>query len=191
MGAILLETQKSTALVLAGGGIDSTVCMYHMNSAGIPFRALHINYGQQAGQLEWESVQAVAAKLNSTAIQLRLVTSQEYDPGEVPGRNAAFVFLALMHLLPTETLICLGIHAGTPFFDCTKQFFNLTGQLVAEQTDSRVRLTAPLLEFSKPDIVRFAREVGIPLELTYSCQRGLKGGCGECHSCKDRRALGC
>lgn len=185
------EQLNSQVLVLAGGGIDSTVCMYRMKDSGTAFRALHVDYGQQSCQPEWESVKAVAAQLDSAATQIRLVTPHQFKPGEVQGRNAAFVFLALMHLLPTESLICLGIHAGTPFFDCSTQFFNLTAQLVAEQTDSCVRLIAPLLELSKSEIVGFARSLGIPLDITYSCQLGLKGGCGKCHSCKDRRILGC
>jgi 7-cyano-7-deazaguanine synthase len=181
----------SSVLVLAGGGIDSTLCMYQLHASGTPFRALHIAYGQNASGMEWRSVQSIAAQLGRPALQLQISSHHSFHPGEVQGRNAAFVFLALMHTVPTEKLICIGIHDGTPFFDCSTYFFDATSKLVAEHTDSRVRLIAPLLDLTKPEIVELARKAAIPLDLTYSCQSGVNGGCGACHSCKDREALGC
>lgn len=181
----------SRAVVLAGGGIDSTLCMHLLRKDGISFRALHIDFGQPPADLEWAAVQRVASGLHASVDQVRVSGRTKFEPGEVRGRNAAFVFLALMHLRPSERLICLGIHSGTPFYDCSTSFFDAASKLVAEHTDSRVGLIAPLREFTKPEIVGYARSIGIHLEHTYSCQRGVPGGCGECHSCKDREALGC
>lgn len=181
----------SRAVVLAGGGIDSTLCMHLLRKDGISFRALHVDFGQPAASLEWAAVQWVASGLGVNADQLRVSGSNKFKPGEVRGRNAAFVFLALMHLHPDERLICLGIHAGTPFYDCSTSFFDATSKLVVEHTDAQVGLIAPLRELTKPEIVGYARSIGMHLGQTYSCQRGTPGGCGDCHSCKDREALRC
>lgn len=182
---------RSPVLLLAGGGIDSTLCMHHLCEAQLQFRALHIDYGQQASRLEWEAVKATSKHFGGIAAQLKIESSQAFSPGEVIGRNAAFIFLALMHLTPLEKLICIGIHAGTPFYDCSRSFFESAERLVAENSDSRVRLIAPLIDYTKPEIVGLLRFTGLDLRLTYSCQRGVEGGCGACHSCLDRRSLGC
>jgi 7-cyano-7-deazaguanine synthase len=191
LGKGLMTTDDSRAVVLASGGIDSTLCMHLLREDGISFRALHIDFGQPASALEWAAVQRVMKRLDAASSQVQVRSATQFEPGEVRGRNAAFVFLALMHLRPTERLVCLGIHAGTPFFDCSRAFFDATAKLVAEHTDSKVALIAPLRDHTKPEIVAFARSLDIPLEETYSCQRGIPSGCGECHSCKDREALGC
>jgi 7-cyano-7-deazaguanine synthase len=191
-GTVLdLQKKDPVALVLAGGGIDSTVCMRILSDTGEPFRALHIDFGQRSRELEWQAVQSIAQHFGGASVQLRIEEPLVRTQVEILGRNAAFIFLALMHLLPTERLIYIGIHAGTPFYDCSRHFFDLCSRLVAEQTDSRVRLVAPLLEFTKPEIVSIARKASIPLHQTYSCQNGVPYGCGTCHSCKDREALGC
>lgn len=190
MGGSLGGT-NSPVLLLAGGGIDSTLCMHRIHEANLPFRSLHIDYGQQASGHEWKAVKNASALFGGDAVQIKISSEKIFHPGEVSGRNAAFIFLALMHLNPEERLICLGIHAGTPFFDCSKRFFGSSAQLVAEHTDSRVRLIAPLLDYTKPEIVSLYRGAGIPLDITYSCQQGIDDGCGLCHSCLDRRKLGC
>lgn len=181
----------TTAVVLAGGGIDSTFCMYQLNRAGIRCRAIHVDYGQPSSLYEWKAVQGAAGHLRIPADQLKLIGQLDFHSGEIPGRNAALVFIGHMHMRPTERLLCIGIHAGTPFADCSAPFFRAISKLVAEQTDSRVRLIAPLLSLTKPEVVEQAKALGVRLSETYSCQWGIPQGCGKCHSCKDRKALGC
>lgn len=180
-----------TVGVLAGGGIDSTLCMYQLRDQGLRARAIHVDYGQPASAHEWQAVQKIARRLAFSAEQLTLSGPFQFSIGEIQGRNAALIFMALMHLRPTERLLCIGIHAGTPFVDCSESFFTGIATAVAEQTDSRVRLVAPLLLLTKPEVVELARRHAVQLYETYSCQRGVEGGCGDCHSCKDRKALGC
>jgi 7-cyano-7-deazaguanine synthase len=47
------------------------------------------------------------------------------------------------------------------------------------------KFTAPLIEFSKAEIIRKAVEFGIDLSLTHSCYDPTPEGlaCGECDSC--------
>lgn len=53
-----------------------------------------------------------------------------------------------------------------------------------------VRVEAPLLDFTVEDFVRTARQMDVPLELTWSCQGAGKTPCGLCSGCATRdRAL--
>jgi 7-cyano-7-deazaguanine synthase len=49
---------------------------------------------------------------------------------------------------------------------------------------------APFLEFSKRDIFDYCLDNGVPVGLTFSCERGSDRPCRQCASCKDRMALG-
>jgi 7-cyano-7-deazaguanine synthase len=188
---VLRDAKGAGVLVLAGGGIDSTVCMHQLRAAKRPLRAFHVDYGQPAHTQEWRAVQKQAKVLDIAATQIVLRSDHHFRPGEVVGRNAALIYLALMHLLPRERFICIGIHAGTPFADCSFAFFQGVSTSVAELTDSRVRLIAPLLELTKPEIFKLLQIDRLSITDTYSCQRGRIKPCGRCASCRDRKALEC
>lgn len=187
----MLSRDRTGVLVLAGGGIDSTVCIYQLTRDGYRVRALHIDYGQRASVPEWQSVERTARILGVEPGRIK-VTPAIHRPGpEVVGRNAALISVALLHARPSERLICVGVHAGTPFFDCSVGFIRTIACLVAEQTDSQIRLIAPLVSLTKPEVIARARALQIPLGETYSCQEGTVPACGKCHSCLDREAIGC
>jgi 7-cyano-7-deazaguanine synthase len=45
----------------------------------------------------------------------------------------------------------------------------------------------PFLEKTKVDVVKMAAELGVPLELTWSCYYDRNEQCGKCESCLERR----
>jgi 7-cyano-7-deazaguanine synthase len=189
--ALMAGRDRPDVLVLAGGGIDSTLCIYQLFREGYRVRALHIDYGQRASSREWESVERTAKTLGLEACQIKVSPVSNLDGPEIVGRNSALICIALLHARSSEGLICVGVHSGTPFFDCSAGFIETISRLVAEQTDSRVRLIAPLVTLTKPEIVARARAFEVPILNTYSCQQGVLPPCGHCHGCLDREALGC
>jgi 7-cyano-7-deazaguanine synthase len=82
----------------------------------------------------------------------------------------------------------MGLHAGTAYIDCTPEFVETMRRSLELNTGGEVTLSAPFLTYSKADIFLLAREMSVPVNLTYSCERG-GGPCGECLSCKDRECL--
>jgi len=187
---ILVDEERAPVLLLAGGGIDSTACAELLAADGFAVRAVHIDYGQPAASDEWNAVRGIAEYFRLEHRQVRVQSDSKFRGGLVEGRNALFVFLGLVNRRVDEHLICLGIHAGTPFVDCGAPFINQLNELMLLSTDGKVRLITPLLELSKAEVVRHCRERGIPLKKTYSCQKGGRP-CEECLSCLDRRALQC
>ncbi|CAN5514240.1 7-cyano-7-deazaguanine synthase QueC [soil metagenome] len=114
----------------------------------------------------------------------------------VPARNTIFLSYALGF---AEVLGCddifIGVNAvdysGYP--DCRPEFIAAFEQLATVATKAgveggRTRIHAPLLTFSKADIVRRGSELEVDFSLTHSCYAPTNGGaaCGRCESCRLR-----
>jgi len=115
----------------------------------------------------------------------------------VPARNTIFLAHALAW---AETIpaghIFIGANAidysGYP--DCRPEFIALFEMLANVATKAgvegaRVQIHAPLIKFSKAEIVRKAVELDVDLSLTHSCYDPLPDGraCGKCDSCQLRQ----
>ena len=183
------QKKQPSAVVLASGGIDSTACIHMLQTRGLSVSALFIDFGQAASLQERFAVRRICKRFGVRLDQISVNSSRRYGPGELVGRNAFLIFSALMFARPTRGLIALGIHAGTPYYDCTEAFFRSISTLVEDHSNSQNQLLAPFLSWSKAEIVTYCRDEDVPLELTYSCERGAARPCGRCLSCRDRKAL--
>jgi 7-cyano-7-deazaguanine synthase len=150
---------------------------------------LYIDYGQKASKPETEAVGGLASYFKVPLTFISFDAGRSFAAGEIRGRNAFFVFAALLCNIGNQGLIVAGIHAGTPYFDCSEEFVEQTDRLVQAHTDGRYKFLAPLASWSKKDIFTYAIREELPLNLTYSCEAGEIPPCGMCLSCQDRRAL--
>lgn len=119
----------------------------------------------------------------------------------VPARNTVFLAIALglAEVVGAERLV-IGANAidysGYP--DCRGPFLRAfeavanQGTAAAVEGRTQFRIDAPLLELTKPQIVRLGAELGAPMHLTHSCYDPVLRGddvraCGSCDSCHFRR----
>jgi 7-cyano-7-deazaguanine synthase len=172
------------------GGMDSTA-LCHLLAQSYAVSPIFIDYGQPAVTAERLAAHRVAAAFQLPLRELRFTGDIAFGSGEIRGRNLFLLSAALMSLPEDHNLIALGIHAGTSYYDCSEAFIERIDQLIAEYTDRKVSVLAPFLNWLKPDIYSYSKTNSLPISLTYSCESGEEGGCGECNSCLDRRALGC
>ena len=112
-----------------------------------------------------------------------------FSPGEILGRNAFLIFAAVLVSRLKPQIIALGIHEGSSYYDCSEGFLGDIQTLVNGYTAGRIRIAAPFLKWDKPTIWEFCKMIGVPVDSTYSCERGGVPPCGSCLSCKDRGAL--
>jgi 7-cyano-7-deazaguanine synthase len=111
----------------------------------------------------------------------------------VPARNTIFLSYALaLAEVISSTDIFIGVNAidcsGYP--DCRPEFIAAFEALANLGTKAGVqgahfRIHAPLIKFSKAEIIRKAIELDVDLALTHSCYDPSPDGvaCGECDSC--------
>lgn len=115
----------------------------------------------------------------------------------VPARNTVLLAVALAY---AETLgafdVFLGVNAidysGYP--DCRPEFVRAFEELANLATKSgveggRFRIHSPLIELSKPEIIRLGLELGVDFSLTHSCYDPASDGraCGRCDACAIRK----
>jgi len=114
----------------------------------------------------------------------------------VPARNTIF----LSHALAWAEVIGAGHiflganaidYSGYP--DCRPEFIAMFETLAHNATKAglegrRFQIHAPLIKFSKADIIRKALELDVDLSLTHSCYDPSPKGlaCGQCDSCQLR-----
>ena len=186
-----MSTKASRAWVLLSGGIDSTACLHLQRSQGFQTLGIFVDYGQPAVELEREAVSAVSKHYGIVVEQVthRSCRKATSEAGEITGRNSFLFFSALMHIGEEAGLLACGIHSGTPYFDCSPEFVRTVQEIFDGYCDGRVQISAPFVAWDKRQIWEYCIAEGVPLEWTYSCERGLKQPCGDCRSCRDLEAL--
>jgi 7-cyano-7-deazaguanine synthase len=112
----------------------------------------------------------------------------------VPGRNLLFLALASSYAeVIGASAIYIGVNAldysGYP--DCRPEFIRAVEQVIRVGTKAGVegrawRIEAPLLHWTKAQIIREGMRLGVPYELTVSCYQGGEVACGVCDSCRLR-----
>jgi 7-cyano-7-deazaguanine synthase len=189
-------------VVLASGGIDSSVLMLLLRRERVEILPVHINYGQLAEPREWPALKRFCAvtrlpnpiMVNASGLGLvpsgltRRATQWKSDPF-FPGRNLILAAMgASVGYSRGCRTIALGLVANTLYADATKEFVRVASDALSESFGARMLVTAPLLRFNKREVVELGKASHAPLSLTYSCQLGTSSPCGRCSSCRDRIA---
>jgi 7-cyano-7-deazaguanine synthase len=185
----MIASESKNALVLLSGGIDSSACLVFYLAQGFSVSALFVDYGQVSKGREESAVSAICARYGIPFAKITTKGFREWAGGLVPGRNAFLLYVALMAFPRSSGVISIGIHAGTQYCDCSKGFLEQIQTTFDLYTDGRIAIGAPFLDWSKSEILSYCRRLGVPVELTYSCELGEDQPCGKCLSCKDLEKL--
>jgi 7-cyano-7-deazaguanine synthase len=87
--------------------------------------------------------------------------------------------------------IYIGTHADDgvnwAYPDCTPEFIGPMAAAIYIGTYHKVRVRAPLLHMTKPDVVREGLRLGVDYSKTWSCYKGEELHCGTCPTCRSRK----
>lgn len=90
-----------------------------------------------------------------------------------------------------EATIYCGVHADDgvnwAYPDCTPEFIGPMSAAIYTGTYNKVRLRAPLLYMTKPDVVHTGSRLGVDYANTWSCYKGEEVHCGVCPTCRSRK----
>lgn len=179
------------ATVLFSGGIDSTSTAVLLKSSGLTVRGLFIDFGQASRHMERKAIVRLRELLEIEVDEIQIRSLSSYGIGELTGRNALLIFSAVLLGNCESGGIAIGIHSGTPYYDCSPDFASKIDVLVQQCSDGKLSILTPFLHWSKDDVYSYFLSQSIPLEETYSCEAGTAPTCGQCASCLDRKRLEC
>ena len=175
------------AVILLSGGIDSMACVNFYLQQGYDISCIFCNYGQPGAIPESIAASKIAKHF---CIPLRIIETTNIPvpkSGEIMGRNALLVQQALCYKGYGTYKIILGIHDGTGYADCTKQFVDHMNRVIDCYANGTIILEAPFISWFKSEIVSYCKDNSLPVHLTYSCETGDVPPCGHCLSCVDRK----
>ena len=177
------------AWVLLSGGIDSATCVAFYLRAGFSVQCLHVDFGQLASRAESVASKRIASHFGVSLTILRWTASDRMQLGEIVGRNVFLVSGAVMEIGRRHGILAMGIHAGTPYYDCSPDFVSAMQVILDGYTGGTVLMGTPFLKWSKNEVFAYAKTQGVPFHLTYSCEQDSTAPCQKCRSCQDRSEL--
>lgn len=106
----------------------------------------------------------------------------------VPFRNAHFLSAAVSW---AEVLGAGFVYIGavaedsSGYPDCRPEYYRVFQDLIRVGTkpETEIKIETPVIGMKKSEIVRRGRELGAPLQLSWSCYQREKLACGRCDSC--------
>jgi 7-cyano-7-deazaguanine synthase len=201
----------SLAVCLVSGGMDSCVTAAIAQAENSEVAFLHVSYGQRTEARErrafteladrFEVRQRLAVSIESLKaiggssltdenipVTKANLAAQEIPTSYVPFRNAHMLAIATSW---AEAIGAQRIYIGavaedsSGYPDCRPEFYDAFQRAIDAGTrpETKIEIVTPVIDLSKPDIVRRGLELGAPLELTWSCYVAEDHACGQCDSC--------
>jgi 7-cyano-7-deazaguanine synthase len=193
-------------VVLLSGGLDSAVALAAQNEDFSQIEALTVDYGQRHHR-EIRAASDIASFYNVTHTVSRIDpilfkgsaltgtgpvparSATQPDSTYVPARNTVLLALAAARAesIGARTVV-IGANAddANAYPDCRRGYIEAFRDVLQRGTLGHVWVQAPLLSMSKRDIIDRAQQLGVPVDLTWSCYVGGDQPCGQCGACQTR-----
>jgi 7-cyano-7-deazaguanine synthase len=209
MASNSLMEERSRAVVLLSGGMDSCVCAT-LAARDHQAAAVHVSYGQRTEERERRSFEAICDRLgihNRMVVRndaLRTIGGSALTDGSiavpeshavaggvpvtyVPFRNAHFLSVAVSwaEVLGAEKVYIGAVEPDSSGYpDCRPAYYRAFNEVVRTGTkEGMIEIVTPLIAMHKAEIVKLGLELGAPFDLTWSCYQREDRACGVCDSC--------
>lgn len=203
------DMKKDTVIILSGG-MDSVTLLYDQQERIA--LAVSFDYGSKHNDREIPFARLHCERLGIPHIVIPLDFMTKYfkssllEGGEeipeghyadenmkstvVPFRNGIMLSIAVGIAESNDLrFVMMANHAGdhTIYHDCTPQFVDAFDEAARAGTFVKVGLLSPFTNWTKADIARRGKELGINYAETWSCYKGEEKHCGKCGTCVERR----
>ncbi len=197
------------SIILLSGGLDSVVALAATKEKYNIQLGITFDYGQKSAAKEIKASEEIAKyySVSHKVIKLdwlkeitktslvseselptdNLGTKESAEQVWVPNRNGLFLNIAASFAdADGYDYIIYGANKdeGKTFPDNTEEFREKVTKVFESSTLHKPKVLAPLINYSKSDIVRVALDLGVPLELIQSCYDSKVKHCGVCESCR-------
>jgi len=206
-----MKPRIPNAVVLASGGLDSTVALTLAQRDYEIRIVLFFDYGQRALESERASVLALANYFGLPFREVDITWLEDLAPkgmrvsvGDsesgplnsvddvwIPNRNGVFLNVAAGF---AERYGCSAVVTGfnreeaAEFPDNSRAYVDRVNEALSYSTRGAVRVESPTIDLSKREIILKGIEARAPLSVIWSCYRSGPRMCGDCASCRRLRA---
>ncbi len=197
---------KYSCILLASGGMDSTVLAYKLLIDNENPLIIIFNYGQHCFKKEFETLKLVVPKAYENSIRLvdisdvysfsksRMIVKADLWKNKViaddlylPYRNLLFLTIgaAIAQTYDINNVYSAFINSNhAKEIDCSKKFFDEMEVILKEY--GPVKIHMPFRNMTKTEVATLGLHINAPIALTYSCQVNSANPCGVCPNCVDR-----
>ena len=197
------------SIIILSGGMDSVTMLYDF--ADRIALALSFDYGSNHNSKELPLAAYHCKQLGIEHIIIPLefihryfhssllsgadaIPEGQYDDENmrstvVPFRNGIMLSIAAGMAEDRQlSRILMANHSGDHaiYPDCRPAFVDAMADAVREGTYNGVELFTPYTRWTKTDIARRGKELGIDYSKTWSCYKGGNKHCGKCGTCTER-----
>ena len=200
--------QTKKCVVVLSGGPDSATVAYWAQKQGYQIYPITFKYGQIAVK-ETESAQKIAQNLGVSTKIIDLsalkeifsdvtslcntdipLTAEFSQPIIVPFRNAIFLSVAVAYAVTVgaDKIFYGAQGSDEPFYpDCRREFYQAFEKAARLGTCEDISIEAPFSNMKKSEVIKIGADLGVPLQLTWSCYLDGAKHCGKCESCVNRK----
>lgn len=202
---------RSLAVCLVSGGMDSCVTAAIANGENDELAFLHVSYGQPTEQRERRAFEELAdhyrvehrlavsiehlAKIGGSSLTDMTIpisradlATQQIPTSYVPFRNAHLLAIATSW---AEVIAASRIYIGavaedsSGYPDCRPEFYEAFQSVIhlGTRPETKVEIRTPVIALKKSAIVKLGVKLNAPLERTWSCYQESAQACGICDSC--------
>jgi 7-cyano-7-deazaguanine synthase len=193
-------------VLLASGGMDSTVMAYDLASKRQNIILLFLDYGQHCAKKELDTLKKVLPECYADNIRIikigdiykestsRMIVEANLwtdsvvaDDLYLPYRNLLFLSIAAAYAqsIGAQNVYAAFINSNhAKEIDCSFEFFSRLGSLL--HAYGSVTIQMPYRELSKKEVAKLGLRLGAPIAATYSCQVNSENPCGVCPNCVDK-----
>lgn len=202
--------EQKNSIIILSGGMDSVTLLYDQKD--YIALAVTFDYGSNHNKREAEYAAYHCEQLGIDHIVIPLAFIHDYFTSSllqgaeaipeghyqdknmkstvVPFRNGIMLSIAC-GLAESRglTKVLIANHAGDHaiYPDCRATFIDAMNQAMAYGTYEHINIYAPYTSFSKTDIAKVGKVLGIDYSKTYSCYKGGEKHCGKCGTCVERK----
>lgn len=207
-----MKKRPERVVLIASGGLDSSVLLYALASEGLDVMALSFDYGQRhRREILAASQIALAAHVDHRIVDLRSLgdllkgssltdpsitvphghyTAESMKATVVPNRNMIMLSIAAGWAISLKApTVAYAAHSGDHaiYHDCREEFVRAVEGAISLADEYQVSLRRPFISMTKAEIVLRGQQLEVPFHLTYSCYEGEAAHCGNCGTCVERR----
>ncbi len=203
---------KELAIVLVSGGMDSVAVAAMANEMYENLAFLHLDYGQKTKNKERACFDKICSFYEVTKENIKVVDmtflqqiggssltdnsinvsdfngdSDIIPSSYVPFRNTHIIAIAVSwaEVIGAKKIFIGANYEDSPGYpDCRPEYYEAYNQLIAKGTKhGDISIETPVIMMKKTEIIKEAKKLNAPLELSWSCYAREDKACGVCDSC--------